>query len=284
MSGSATFTIVESSTTMNWPRQTTASAIQGASRDDRGGGAAVRHRSSLYKDHLHLYDDPLMLLRSSAAMGTVHAPGAMVLLTRLAKVVYRRSDEDRSACACAGTSRCRSSTTTTAPRSRRSARRSASTPTTSCCCSTSWRRPSYAERRRDPLDRRRHLVHITAAGRRALDRAERAQEGVEDEVLAALDADERATLRELLARALGTGLGGARACRGRPPLRRARPSAAAGTCCVMQCTPPPPSASTRPGTPTTSRPGSSAPSRRSASASMSGSCSPSGTIAAPLQR
>ena len=30
MSSSATFTIVESSTTMNWPRQTTASAIQRA--------------------------------------------------------------------------------------------------------------------------------------------------------------------------------------------------------------------------------------------------------------
>ena len=60
----------------------------------------------------------------------------------------------------------------------------------------------YAERRRDPLDRRRHLVHITAAGRRALDHAERAQEGVEDDVLAALDPDERATLRDLLARAL----------------------------------------------------------------------------------
>jgi len=59
-----------------------------------------------------------------------------------------------------------------------------------------------AERRRDPLDRRRHLVHITTKGRRALDRAERAQEAVEDEVLAALDPDERATLRELLARAL----------------------------------------------------------------------------------
>ena len=28
-------------------------------------------------------------------MGTVHAPGAMVLLTRLAKVVYRRSSEEQ---------------------------------------------------------------------------------------------------------------------------------------------------------------------------------------------
>ena len=58
------------------------------------------------------------------------------------------------------------------------------------------------ERRRDPLDRRRHLVHITAEGRRALDRAERAQEHVEADVLRALDPDERATLRDLLARAL----------------------------------------------------------------------------------
>jgi len=59
-----------------------------------------------------------------------------------------------------------------------------------------------AERRRDPLDRRRHLVHITAKGRRALDHAERAQESVEDQVLATLSAEERATLRGLLARAL----------------------------------------------------------------------------------
>jgi DNA-binding MarR family transcriptional regulator len=60
----------------------------------------------------------------------------------------------------------------------------------------------YAERRRDPLDRRRHLVHITPKGRRAFERAERAQERIEEELLGALTAEERATLRELLARAL----------------------------------------------------------------------------------
>jgi DNA-binding MarR family transcriptional regulator len=59
-----------------------------------------------------------------------------------------------------------------------------------------------AERRRDPLDRRRHVVDITAAGRRALERAERAQASLEDEVLAALTAEERETLRGLLLRAL----------------------------------------------------------------------------------
>jgi DNA-binding MarR family transcriptional regulator len=59
-----------------------------------------------------------------------------------------------------------------------------------------------AERRRDPHDRRRHIVDITPAGARALEGADRALESVEDEVLAALTPDERATLRELLSRAM----------------------------------------------------------------------------------
>jgi DNA-binding MarR family transcriptional regulator len=60
----------------------------------------------------------------------------------------------------------------------------------------------YATRMRDPHDRRRHLVQITPAGRTALARTERAQGAIEDEVLATLDADERRTLRQLLSRAL----------------------------------------------------------------------------------
>ncbi len=60
----------------------------------------------------------------------------------------------------------------------------------------------YVMRRRDPEDRRRHRVQITDSGREALERAERAQEDIEDDVLEALDADERATLWRLLARAL----------------------------------------------------------------------------------
>jgi DNA-binding MarR family transcriptional regulator len=59
-----------------------------------------------------------------------------------------------------------------------------------------------AERRRDPSDRRRHIVALTPAGRQALVRAERALESVEDEVLSALSRDERATLHSLLAQAL----------------------------------------------------------------------------------
>jgi DNA-binding MarR family transcriptional regulator len=60
----------------------------------------------------------------------------------------------------------------------------------------------YTTRVRDSSDRRRHLVEITASGREALSTAERAQVAIEDDVLAALDADERKTLRELLNRAL----------------------------------------------------------------------------------
>jgi DNA-binding MarR family transcriptional regulator len=60
----------------------------------------------------------------------------------------------------------------------------------------------HVARRRDPNDRRRHRVELTDTGRRALSNAERAQETIEDEVLQALDADDRATLWRLLTRAL----------------------------------------------------------------------------------
>jgi DNA-binding MarR family transcriptional regulator len=60
----------------------------------------------------------------------------------------------------------------------------------------------YVERRRDPADRRRHLVEITPAGRSALEQAERKLESLEDEVLGNLSAEERARLHDLLAKAL----------------------------------------------------------------------------------
>jgi DNA-binding MarR family transcriptional regulator len=57
-------------------------------------------------------------------------------------------------------------------------------------------------RRRDAVDRRRHRVYITSVGREALERAGRALQEIEDDVLQALDADERATLRTLVTRAV----------------------------------------------------------------------------------
>ena len=60
----------------------------------------------------------------------------------------------------------------------------------------------YVERRRDPADRRRHLVDITDGGREALEEAELAQGSIEDEILVGLNESERATFRALLVKAL----------------------------------------------------------------------------------
>jgi DNA-binding MarR family transcriptional regulator len=61
----------------------------------------------------------------------------------------------------------------------------------------------WLERRRDPTDRRRHIVVLTDAGLEALAHAEEAIEDVEDQVLGPLSAEERATLRNLLQKAAG---------------------------------------------------------------------------------
>ena len=60
----------------------------------------------------------------------------------------------------------------------------------------------FSVRRRDPADRRRHMVELTAAGRAAVERAEKAREGIEDDVLSDLSPDERKMLRKLLGRVL----------------------------------------------------------------------------------
>jgi MarR family transcriptional regulator, temperature-dependent positive regulator of motility len=62
--------------------------------------------------------------------------------------------------------------------------------------------PGFIRRTRDPEDRRRHIVEMTPGGRRALERAEKGLETVEDELLAGLTPAERITLRQLLERAL----------------------------------------------------------------------------------
>ncbi len=57
-------------------------------------------------------------------------------------------------------------------------------------------------RRRDPHDRRRHLVEITPAGRVAVERAEKARESLEDAILTDFTAEERAALTKVLRRLL----------------------------------------------------------------------------------
>lgn len=135
-------------------------------------------------------------------MEKTSATGAIVLLTRLARVVYRRSTEELLGI------RLKELATLAYLRDHEEATQQALTlalcldANSSVLLLNELEAAGYAERRRDASDRRRHLVAITPAGRQALERAERAQESIEDEVLAALGPDDRATLRRLLSRAL----------------------------------------------------------------------------------
>jgi DNA-binding MarR family transcriptional regulator len=61
----------------------------------------------------------------------------------------------------------------------------------------------YIERRRDPEDRRRHIVEITPAGLEALAEGERRLEDLEGETLGNLSVEERRQLHGLLRKALG---------------------------------------------------------------------------------
>lgn len=134
--------------------------------------------------------------------GSSCEPGTMVLLSRLAKQFYRRSEEDalgmhmRHLVALAYV---------------RDHDECPQQDLAEAFCMDAnnvvlllneLEQLGYATRIRDPQDRRRHLVQLTKAGRSALTRTEDAQCALEDEVLRALDADERRTLRALLSRAL----------------------------------------------------------------------------------
>ena len=58
----------------------------------------------------------------------------------------------------------------------------------------------FVERRRDPKDRRRHLVRLTPEGKRTLRRLRVLAGDIDDDFLAPLDEEERATLHALLLR------------------------------------------------------------------------------------
>jgi DNA-binding MarR family transcriptional regulator len=135
-------------------------------------------------------------------METTHTTGSIVLLTRLARLVYRRSTEDLLGI------RLKELAALAYLRDHEAASQQAlmqafCLDANSCVLLLNELEDAgFAERRRDASDRRRHLVAITPAGRQALERAERAQESIEDDVLAALGPAERAALRDLLSRAL----------------------------------------------------------------------------------
>jgi DNA-binding MarR family transcriptional regulator len=61
----------------------------------------------------------------------------------------------------------------------------------------------YAERRTHPADRRKHAIHLTADGRRMLERAQTVAMETTKEILAPLTADEIDELRLLLRKLAG---------------------------------------------------------------------------------
>jgi DNA-binding MarR family transcriptional regulator len=70
----------------------------------------------------------------------------------------------------------------------------------------------YIARRRDPTDRRRHIVEMTPEGEKALEDAEVKLDTLEEDALGNLTVEERATLSELLRKALGCAAPGAEGC------------------------------------------------------------------------
>jgi DNA-binding MarR family transcriptional regulator len=149
-------------------------------------------------DYHRLQDDNRGTLQNPMAVDT--SPGTVVMLLRLAKVIHKRSTDERLGIKLRQLMLL-------------SYLRKGAPALQQQLCESLWLDPNncvlllneleemgYVERRRDPADRRRHMVDITDEGRVALERAERAQEEIGDELLSALSDDDRATLRSLLSR------------------------------------------------------------------------------------
>jgi DNA-binding MarR family transcriptional regulator len=138
-------------------------------------------------------------------MATTTTPGVTVLLTQLSRVVYRRTSEDRLGMRMKefvmlahlrehnpipqqdlGEMLCIDANNLVLLLNELESR-------------------GFAYRRRDPADRRRHLVEITDEGLSAFEKAEHGIESMEDAVLVSLTGDERVTLQGLLVKALDGG-------------------------------------------------------------------------------
>src|SRR5271167_2708677 len=121
-------------------------------------------------------------------------PGAMVLLTRLAKQVYRRSNEELLGMHMRLVMALSYLRDHDGAPQQELAEALCMDANNVVLLLNELEDLGHITRRRDPDDRRRHRVYLTDAGRGALIGAERAQETIEDEVLGALDSSERATL------------------------------------------------------------------------------------------
>jgi DNA-binding MarR family transcriptional regulator len=133
-------------------------------------------------------------------MSVPSRPGTIVLLSRLAKAVVRAADEEALGMkyrAYAGLTLLRDGAQT----QKDMCFAMHLDPNNCVLLLNDMEAAGHVRRVRDPEDRRRHIVELTPAGKKALAHAERAMEGLEEEVLGALSPGERAQLRDLLDRA-----------------------------------------------------------------------------------
>lgn len=128
--------------------------------------------------------------------------GSMVLLTQLSRVVYRRSTEQLLGMRLKPYMALRYLRGTPACAQQALGESLMMDANNLVLLLNELEADGHVTRRRDAADRRRHIVALTASGERALERAEAGMNSVEDEVLRGLADDERATLRELLQRAV----------------------------------------------------------------------------------
>jgi DNA-binding MarR family transcriptional regulator len=133
---------------------------------------------------------------------TPESPGSLVLVIRLSRLVYRRATEELLGMRLKQFIALTHLSNTPGVSQKQLGEALHLDPNNTVLMLNDLEAAGWAERRRDPEDRRRHTVELTAGGRKALARAERALDSLEGEVLEALSPDERATLRELLVRAV----------------------------------------------------------------------------------
>jgi DNA-binding MarR family transcriptional regulator len=134
-------------------------------------------------------------------MSATSRPGTIVLLSRLAKAVIRAADEEALGMkykAYAGLTLLRDAAQT----QKDMCHAMHLDPNNCVLLLNDMEAAGHVRRVRDSEDRRRHIVELTPAGKKALAHAERAMEDLEGEVLRPLSPEERAQLRELLERAI----------------------------------------------------------------------------------
>src|SRR3954451_4874284 len=167
MDGSATFTIVASTTIINWPRQTTASATQRRREALSESWIVTRLWTISRPGRIH----KRAIIRTD--MSTSGELGSMVLLTRLSRLVYKAASEDALGM------KLKAYVTLTTLRNGPMPQQDLCitmplAPNTCVLLLNEREAAGHGRRSRDPAARRRHIVEITDDGRRAVARSDEA--------------------------------------------------------------------------------------------------------------